>query len=60
MPEQFVESDDLSNAVEDAVLSNQDSDNQMAEYYFANPRLQVELVRLLGQLVQENVRSQAS
>lgn len=55
-----MESDDLSNAVEDAVLSNQDSDNQMAEYYFANPRLQVELVRLLGQLVQENVRSQAS
>lgn len=57
---QFVESPDLSDAVTDAVLSNQTSHNKRADHYFADGRVKVEVVRVLGQLVYENLRASAS
>lgn len=56
---QFVESPDLSDAVTDAVLGNQESHNKMADYFFADDRLKIEFVKLLGSFVHENVRADA-
>ena len=56
---QFLESPDLSDAVTNAVLSNQDNDNRIAELFFTNPRAQVEMVRLPGRLFHQTVRAQA-
>ena len=53
---QFVESPDLSGAVSDAVLEQQDSHNRMADYFFADERIRVELVQLVGELVHENLK----
>lgn len=52
---QFVESPDLSDAVTDAVLSNQDSNNRLVDYYLSRPETRAKLVQLLGALVHENV-----
>ncbi|GAA3632923.1 type I restriction endonuclease subunit R [Microlunatus ginsengisoli] len=54
---QFVESPDLSDAVTDAVLSTQDSHNRMTEHYFTDEQVKTQLVRLLGELVHENVQA---
>ena len=56
---QFVESPDLSDAVTEAVLGNQTSHNKMADYFFTDDRVKVQLVRLLGELVHENLRPPA-
>lgn len=52
---QFVESPDLSGAVEDAVLDAHDSHTKMTDHFFSDPRFKVELVRVLGELVHENL-----
>jgi type I restriction enzyme R subunit len=54
--QQFTESPDLSAAVTDAVLGNQESNNGIVDLYFSRPELQVELAKRLGQLVYENLR----
>lgn len=54
---QFVESPDLSGAVVDAVLDKQDSHNRMTDYFFADERIRVELVQLVGELVHENLKA---
>ena len=54
---QFVESPDLSDAVTEAVLGNQTSHAKMADYFFTDDRVKVELVKLLGELVHENISS---
>jgi type I restriction enzyme R subunit len=56
---QFVESPDLSDAVTEAVLSNQVSHNKMADHFFANDHLKIELVKLLGAFMHENIRAEA-
>jgi len=53
---QFVESPDLNDAVTDAVLSNQDTNNRIVDYYLARPEMRSRLVQLLGALVHENVQ----
>lgn len=55
---QFVESPDLSDAVTDAVLSNQDSNNRIVDYYLAHPDARAKLVQLLGTLMHENVHAE--
>ena len=45
---QFVESPDLSDAVTEAVLGNQTSHHKMADYFFTDDRVKVELVKLLA------------
>ena len=52
---QFVESPDLSEAVTNAVADNQTSHNKMADYFFTDLRVRQELVKLLGELVHENL-----
>ncbi|MEJ1088359.1 type I restriction endonuclease [Microbacterium sp. Mu-80] len=52
---QFIESPDLSDAVTDAVLSNQHTNNRIVDYVFSRPEMRTTLERLLGQLVHENV-----
>lgn len=52
---QFVESPDLSDAVTEAVLGNQTSHTKMADYFFTDDRVKVQLVKLLGELVHENL-----
>lgn len=54
---QFVESPDLSDAVTEAVLGNQTSHHKMADYFFTDDRVKVQLVKLLGELVHENLRA---
>jgi type I restriction enzyme R subunit len=56
---QFVESPDLTDAVTDAVLGNQTSHNKMVDVFFADERIKGELVKLLGELVHENVAAEA-
>nr|MBA3780784.1 hypothetical protein [Nocardioides sp.] len=51
---QFVESPDLSDAVTEAVLGNQTSHHKMADYFF----IKVQLVKLLGELVHENLKAE--
>jgi type I restriction enzyme R subunit len=53
---QFVESPDLSSAVTDAVLSNHDTHNNAVDFYFTHTEKQAALVKLLGELVHENLR----
>ncbi|QAY73628.1 type I restriction endonuclease subunit R [Agromyces protaetiae] len=53
---QFVESPDLSNAVTDAVLGNQTNQNEIVDFYFGRPEVQIELVKRFGELVHENLR----
>lgn len=55
---QFVESPDLSDAVTDAILGNQSSHNKMVDVFFGDERVKVELVKLLGELVHENVAAE--
>lgn len=50
---QFVESPDLSDAVTEAVLGNQTSHHKMADYFFTDDRVRIQLVKLLGELVHE-------
>ncbi|MBI4941415.1 MAG: type I restriction endonuclease subunit R [Actinobacteria bacterium] len=57
--EQFVESPDLSEAVTDAVIGNQSSHNKMVDVFFGDERVKVQLVKLLGELVHENVAAEA-
>ena len=57
---QFVESPDLSDAVTEAVLGNQTSHNKMADYFFTDERVKVQLVRVLGELVHENLKAEVS
>jgi type I restriction enzyme R subunit len=54
---QFVESPDLSDAVTEAVLGNQVSHNKMADYFFADERIKVEFVKLLGTFMHENIHA---
>ena len=56
---QFIESPDLSDAVADAVLGNRTSHTKMADYFFTDDHVKVPLVRLLGELVHENIRAPA-
>jgi type I restriction enzyme R subunit len=56
---QFVESPDLTDAVTDAVLGNQTSHNKRVDAFFADERIKGELVKLLGELVHENVAAEA-
>jgi type I restriction enzyme R subunit len=58
--QQFVESQDLSNKVTEAVINNQATHSRMADYFFTDDRLQAEVVRALGRLVYENLRAGAS
>ncbi|MEQ6897716.1 type I restriction endonuclease [Microbacterium sp. KR10-403] len=53
---QFVESPDLSSAVTDAVLTNHDAHNSAVDFYFTHTEKQAALVKLLGELVHENLR----
>lgn len=53
---QFVESPDLSDAVTEAVLGNQTSHHKMADYFFTDDRVKIQLVKLLGELVHENLK----
>ncbi|MBO1753729.1 type I restriction endonuclease subunit R [Allobranchiibius sp. CTAmp26] len=55
---QFVESPDLTDAVTDAVAGNQTSHNKMVDYFFTDERMKVQIVRLLGELVHENVKAE--
>lgn len=55
---QFVESPDLSDAVTEAVLGNQTSHTRMADYFFTDDRVKVQLVKLLGELVHENLKAE--
>lgn len=55
---QFVESPDLNDVVTDAVLSNQDTNNRIVDYYLARPEMRGRLVQLLGALVHENVQGE--
>jgi type I restriction enzyme R subunit len=57
---QFVESPDLSDAVTEAVLGNQTSHSKMADYFFTDERVKVQLVRVLGELVHENLKAEVS
>lgn len=57
---QFVESPDLSDAVTEAVLGNQTSHAKMADYFFTDDRIKIEIVKVLGELVHENLRADAS
>lgn len=52
---QFVESPDLADAVTDAVLGTQTSHNKMVEKFFGDDAFKGKLVRLLGELVHENL-----
>lgn len=56
---QSVESPDLPDAVTDAVLGNQTSHNKMVDYFFADDRVKIEFVRLLGTFVHENLHAAA-
>ena len=56
---QFVESPDLSDAVTEAVIGNQASHNKMADYFFADERIKVESVKLLGTFMHENIHAEA-
>lgn len=53
---QFVESPDLNDAVTDAVLGNQSTQNDIVDFFFSRPDLQGELVKRFGELVHENLR----
>lgn len=54
---QFVESPDLTDAVAHAVVGNQASHNKMVDYFFADDHIKIELVKLLGALVHENIQA---
>lgn len=54
---QFVESPDPSDAVTEAVLGNQTSHTKMADYFFTDDPVKVQLVKLLGELVHENLQT---
>jgi type I restriction enzyme, R subunit len=53
---QFVESPDLGDAVNDAILGNQTTNDRLVDMYFSRPDMQSKLVRHLGELVHENLR----
>jgi type I restriction enzyme R subunit len=53
---QFLESPDLTTAVTDAVLTNHGAHNRVVDFYFTHADKQAALVRLLGELVHENLR----
>jgi len=53
---QFVESPDLNSAVTEAVLTNHDAHNGAVDFYFTHTEKQAALVKLLGELVHENLR----
>lgn len=57
---QFVESPDLSDAVTDAVLGNTDSHGRMADLYLNDQARKEQLVKLLGELVHETLKAEAS
>lgn len=52
---QFMASPDLGTAVSEAVLTNTANHGRMADLYFERAELQLELRRLLGELVHETV-----
>ena len=53
--QQFVESPDLSDAVTDAVLSSSDAHARMMDMFFADDTFKIEFVKLLGNLVHDDV-----
>lgn len=56
---QFVESPDLADAVADAVISSNESHNKMVEKFFGDDAFKHRLVKLLGELVHENIATEA-
>ncbi|WP_404438586.1 DEAD/DEAH box helicase family protein [Microbacterium aerolatum] len=55
---QFLESPDLTDAVTDAVLSNQSTNNRLVDHLFARDDRRSELVKLLGTLAYEEFTAQ--
>lgn len=55
---QFVESPDLTEAVTDAVIGNQTSHHKMADRFFTDESVKGQLVKLLGELVHENLKTE--
>jgi hypothetical protein len=43
--------------LDEAVLGNQTSHHKMADYFFTDDRVKVQLVKLLGELVHENLKA---
>gem|GEM_PF-7039913 len=56
---QFMASPDLGAAVNEAVLSNIDSHGRMADMYFERGAVQLEMQRMLGELVYEMLAQRA-
>jgi type I restriction enzyme R subunit len=56
---QFLESPDLRDGVTSALLGNHTAHNKMVDLYSANDKLQVELVRGLGELLHEHAKDAA-
>lgn len=57
---QFVESPDLADAVTEAVLGTQESHNKMVDKFFADDAFKTRLVKLLGELVHEDLTAEAT
>ena len=57
---QFVESPDLAEAVTEAVLGTQESHNKMVDKFFGDDAFKTKLVKLLGELVHEDLNGQDS
>lgn len=56
---QFVESPDLEDAVTEAVISSSDINNKAVDRFFGDDAFKHKLVRLLGELVHENLTGEA-
>ncbi|WP_046469665.1 type I restriction endonuclease subunit R [Allosalinactinospora lopnorensis] len=54
---QFVESPDLTDAVTEAVLGNQTSHTKMADHFLTDDHVKAAMVKLLGELVHENLHA---
>lgn len=52
---QFVQSPDLSDAVTHAVLSSNEAHTKMMDLFFASEERKNEFIKVLGQLVYENI-----
>lgn len=57
---QFVESPDLAEAVTEAVVGTQESHNTMVDKFFGDDAFKTKLVKLLGELVHEDLNGQVS
>lgn len=58
-PHQFLESPDLTDAIQTAVAGNQDAHNTMANYFFADGPVAAELVTSIGVLVHMHAQENA-